>query len=73
MSELHYLHGVPAATGIIKARPDDFVVIEDLGYPYDGDGEQLLVRIRKTGLSTSSVAMRSVGGPRERRRMDPTR
>lgn len=56
MSELHYLHGVPAATGIIKARPDDFVVIEDLGYPYDGDGEQLLVRIRKTGCNTRFVA-----------------
>ncbi|WP_065648328.1 tRNA pseudouridine(13) synthase TruD [Pantoea eucrina] len=56
MSELHFLHGVPAATGIIKARPDDFVVIEDLGYPYDGDGEQLLVRIRKTGCNTRFVA-----------------
>ena len=56
MSELLYLHGVPAATGVIKASPEDFVVIEDLGYPYDGEGEQLLVRIRKIGCNTRFVA-----------------
>lgn len=56
MSELLYLHGVPRATGVIKANPEDFVVIEDLGYPYDGEGEQLLVRIRKIGCNTRFVA-----------------
>lgn len=56
MSALHYLHGAPRASGIIKARPEDFVVIEDLGYPYDGEGEQLLVRIRKIGCNTRFVA-----------------
>lgn len=56
MSELLYLHGEPHATGVIKANPEDFVVIEDLGYPYDGEGEQLLVRIRKIGCNTRFVA-----------------
>ena len=56
MSELLYLHGVPKATGAIKANPEDFVVVEDLGYPYDGEGEQLLVRIRKIGCNTRFVA-----------------
>ncbi len=56
MSELLYLHGVPTATGVIKANPEDFVVIEDLGYPYDGEGEQVLVRIRKIGCNTRFVA-----------------
>ncbi|KNC07978.1 tRNA pseudouridine synthase D [Pantoea sp. RIT-PI-b] len=56
MSELHYLHGVPNASGVIKANPEDFVVIEDLGYPYDGEGEQVLVRIRKIGCNTRFVA-----------------
>ena len=41
---------------MIKASPEDFVVIEDLGYPYDGEGEQLLVRIRKIGCNTRFVA-----------------
>ena len=56
MNQLHYLHGAPQATGVIKANPEDFVVIEDLGYPYDGEGEQLLVRIRKVGCNTRFVA-----------------
>ncbi len=56
MSELLYLHGTPNVTGVIKANPEDFVVVEDLGYPYDGEGEQLLVRIRKIGCNTRFVA-----------------
>ncbi|WP_208612759.1 tRNA pseudouridine(13) synthase TruD [Pantoea conspicua] len=53
---LHYLHGAPAATGVIKANPEDFVVVEDLGYGADGEGEHLLVRIRKVGANTRFVA-----------------
>ena len=53
---LNYLHGVPAATGVIKANPEDFVVVEDLGYGADGEGEHLLVRIRKVGANTRFVA-----------------
>lgn len=54
--DLTWLHGKPRATGIIKAAPEDFVVIEDLGYAPDGEGEQLLVRIRKSGCNTRFVA-----------------
>lgn len=46
---LNYLHGTPVASGVIKANPEDFVVVEDLGYGADGEGEHLLVRIRKVG------------------------
>lgn len=53
---LHYLHGVPGATGVIKAAPQDFAVVEDLGYCPDGEGEHVLVRIRKTGANTRFVA-----------------
>lgn len=56
MIPLHYLHGQPGATGVLKSAPEDFVVIEDLGYAPDGEGEQLLVRIRKTGNNTRFVA-----------------
>lgn len=54
--DLCWLHGKPRATGVVKANPEDFVVIEDLGYRPDGDGEQLLVRIRKNGCNTRFVA-----------------
>ncbi|MEM6162086.1 tRNA pseudouridine(13) synthase TruD [Erwinia sp. P6884] len=53
---LNWLHGKPAATGVLKASPEDFVVIEDLGYRPDGDGEQVLVRVRKNGCNTRFVA-----------------
>lgn len=51
-----FLHGKPTACGTIKASPEDFVVVEDLGYGADGEGEHLLVRIRKTGANTRFVA-----------------
>lgn len=56
VDDLSWLHGKPTATGVVKANPEDFVVIEDLGYRPDGDGEQVLVRIRKTGCNTRFVA-----------------
>ncbi|AUX94552.1 tRNA pseudouridine(13) synthase TruD [Mixta gaviniae] len=51
-----WLHGKPGIQGQLKASPEDFAVIEDLGYEADGEGEHLLVRIRKTGCNTRFVA-----------------
>lgn len=51
-----WLHGKPQATGLIKSSPEDFVVVEDLGFGPDGDGEHLLIRIRKEGCNTRFVA-----------------
>ncbi|STJ53417.1 tRNA pseudouridine synthase D [Escherichia coli] len=45
---LTYLHGKPQGTGLLKANPEDFVVVEDLGFEPDGEGEHILVRILKT-------------------------
>ena len=56
MQNLTWLHGKPQGTGVIKASPEDFVVIEDLGFGPDGEGEHLLLRILKTGCNTRSVA-----------------
>ena len=56
VNTLQWLHGQPAASGVVKANPEDFVVIEDLGYQPDGEGEQVLVRIRKNGCNTRFVA-----------------
>ena len=30
--QLTYLHGKPVGGGLLKANPEDFVVIEDLGF-----------------------------------------
>ncbi|MRT57553.1 tRNA pseudouridine(13) synthase TruD [Enterobacteriaceae bacterium RIT693] len=56
MQNLTWLHGKPQGSGVIKASPEDFVVIEDLGFGPDGDGEHLLLRILKSGCNTRFVA-----------------
>lgn len=55
-NELTWLHGKPQGQGILKANPEDFVVVEDLGFAPDGEGEHLLVRILKTDCNTRFVA-----------------
>jgi tRNA pseudouridine13 synthase len=53
---LTYLHGRPQGVGVLKASPEDFVVVEDLGFEPDGEGEHILVRVRKKGCNTRFVA-----------------
>lgn len=53
---LFWLHGKPTATGVIKAQPEDFQVLEELGFTPDGAGEHVLARVRKSGLNTVFVA-----------------
>ncbi len=55
MENLTWLHGKPTASGILKANPEDFVVVEDLGFEPDGEGEHLLVRIRKMAAIPNSL------------------
>ena len=54
--ELTYLHGKPQSSGVLKANPEDFRVVEDLGFEPDGEGEHILVRILKNGCNTRFVA-----------------
>ncbi|MDE1336476.1 tRNA pseudouridine(13) synthase TruD [Vibrio aestuarianus] len=56
LSSLAYLCGKPAAKAKLKAKPEHFKVIEDLGFEFTGSGEHLMVHIRKTGENTSFVA-----------------
>ncbi|WP_052282144.1 tRNA pseudouridine(13) synthase TruD [Kluyvera genomosp. 1] len=53
---LTWLHGQPQGTGLLKANPEDFLVVEDLGFEPDGEGEHILVRILKNGCNTRFVA-----------------
>lgn len=54
--DLTYLHGKPLGQGRLKANPEDFLVVEDLGFAPDGEGEHVLVRILKNGCNTRFVA-----------------
>lgn len=42
---------LPAHGGIIKARPEDFIVDEIPRYEPSGEGEHLFLRVQKTGVS----------------------
>lgn len=51
-----YLHTPPTIDGSIKSQPEDFVVIEELGYQPIGEGEHIYLWVEKTGLNTAFVA-----------------
>ncbi|WP_070962238.1 tRNA pseudouridine(13) synthase TruD [Vibrio sonorensis] len=56
LADFAYLNGKPTETALLKAQPDHFQVTEDLGFEFSGEGEHLMVLIRKTGENTSFVA-----------------
>lgn len=56
LENLPYLYGKPVASAKLKAKPEHFVVKEDLGFEFTGEGEHLMVKIRKSGENTSFVA-----------------
>jgi tRNA pseudouridine13 synthase len=49
-------HGEPTATGLLRVQPEDFVVEEDLGFGPAGQGQHLLVKVRKRNANTQWVA-----------------
>lgn len=49
-------YGAPIGHAIVRARPEDFIVREWLGYEPDGEGDHLLLRVRKRGANTMWVA-----------------
>ena len=56
--DLPYAHGGPPASGRVRERPEDFRVDEIPSFEPDGEGEHLLLRIRKTEANTEWVARR---------------
>lgn len=50
-------HGGPVAQGILRASPEDFVVIEQLGFEPGGEGEHLWLLLRKREWNTTDLAL----------------
>ena len=48
--------GEPLATGVLRASPEDFTVIEHTGVEPCGAGEHVYLRLRKTGQNTRWLA-----------------
>ncbi|GIX31202.1 MAG: hypothetical protein KatS3mg124_1674 [Porticoccaceae bacterium] len=49
-------YGAPGLRLAFRSRPADFQVVEELGFAPTGEGEHLLLRIRKEGQNTRWVA-----------------
>jgi len=56
MATLPCAHGGPAGRAQLRATPEDFLVQEWLGWDADGDGDHLLLKVRKRGANTLWVA-----------------
>jgi tRNA pseudouridine13 synthase len=52
----NYLYGTPTVTGDLRSSENDFKVFEQLPFSPCGEGEHLLIHVRKTGLNTGFVA-----------------
>jgi tRNA pseudouridine13 synthase len=51
-----HAYGARVGTGVIRSTPEDFQVDEVLGFSADGEGEHLLVQIRKRQTNTQWLA-----------------
>jgi len=56
--DLLYPYGAAVATGLIKSRPEDFQVVEELGFEPSGEGEHLFLLVEKSGLTTPELVVR---------------
>lgn len=56
MNELARAHGGAPLRGRLRVTPEDFVVVEELGFAPDRHGEHAFVSIEKTGANTEWVA-----------------
>lgn len=56
LGSLPCAYGGPAGTATLRAQPEDFQVNEWLGYEADGEGDHLLLRVRKRDANTLWVA-----------------
>ena len=56
--DLPHAHGPPPLVGVLKSRPEDFVVEEVLGFEPSGEGEHAFLRVEKRGANTDWVAKR---------------
>ncbi|MGB0734037.1 MAG: tRNA pseudouridine(13) synthase TruD [Pontibacterium sp.] len=55
-TDFAYLYGTPSSTASIRNVPEDFKVIENLGFEPEGTGEHVFLYVRKKGENTDWVA-----------------
>lgn len=55
-TDFRYLHGKPNSCAVIRSYPEDFQVVEVLGFEPEGEGEHVFLYIQKIGENTDWVA-----------------
>lgn len=55
IDELSYLYGKPTSHARLKSEFSDFQVVEELGFQLSGEGEFVVIRLRKTNCNTVFV------------------
>lgn len=55
------VYGLPVSTGQFKCTPDDFQVNEFFATPFSGQGEHIVLKIEKRGITTEEV-IKSLSG-----------
>lgn len=55
-NQLPHAWGRPAIMAVVRGTPEDFQVDEELGFPPDGQGQHVLLRIRKRNTNTQWLA-----------------
>lgn len=56
VADLPCVHGGPAASGVIRAQPEDFYVEESLPFELSGEGEHLYLFVEKRELNSGDAA-----------------
>lgn len=51
-------HGEPLGSAVIRMLPEDFLVVEELGFVPDGTGEHAFLYLEKRGLNTADLQQR---------------
>lgn len=67
ITQYSYAYGEPLSRGVLRHCNEDFVVVEELGFEPEGDGEHVYLDVTKNGENTGWVASQiaSFAGVRE--------
>lgn len=56
INNMAYAFGQPVLSGVIRTKPDDFMVDERFAFDFTGEGEHALIHIEKTDTNTDWLA-----------------
>jgi tRNA pseudouridine13 synthase len=55
-ADLAHAYGGPVSCAVLRDRPQDFNVVEELGFKPTNEGQHVLLKIQKTGITTDMLA-----------------